>query len=71
MLEPVYQALIAQKQYTFLIRNEVFQNPGTLRRWKGNEIMRQCVKAIGNLPWKEQERGTVALIRRDFSEQLR
>ena len=41
MLEPVYQALIAQKQYTFLIRNEVFQNPGTLKRWKGKEIMRR------------------------------
>jgi hypothetical protein len=55
MLEPAYQAFIAQKQHTFLIRNEVFQNSGTLKRWKGNQPMRQRVKAIGNLPWEEQD----------------
>jgi hypothetical protein len=58
MLELAYRTLIAQKQHTFLIRNEVFQNPDTLR---------QC----GSY-WKpaveRAERGTVALIRRYFSE---
>ncbi len=41
MLEPAYQALLAQKQHTFLIGNEVFQNPGALKRWKGDKAMRE------------------------------
>ena len=46
---------------TFLIGNEVLQNPGTLRCWKGNEAMRESY-------WKpavnRDERGDDALIRR-------
>jgi integrase len=41
MLEPAYQAVVAQKQHTFLIGNEVFQNPGTLERWKRDKAMRE------------------------------
>lgn len=41
MLEPAHQALVAQKQHTFLIGVEVFQNPGTLKRWAGDKAMRE------------------------------
>src|SRR5688500_121001 len=69
MLEPAYQALIAQKQYTFLIRNEVFHNPGTMKRWKGNEIMRQCKRdneAMRESYWKSAVERAGARHRRSY-----
>jgi integrase len=41
LLEPAYQALIAQKQHTFLAGKEVFQHPNLLQRWTGDKQMRE------------------------------
>ena len=51
LLEPAYQALLAQKQHTFLADQEVFQNPRTLERWAGDQPIRPrwlyALKAAG------------------------
>lgn len=43
LLDPAYQALIAQKEHTLLAGKEVFQNPRTLERWAGDKPIRQCL----------------------------
>lgn len=40
LLPPALSALKAQKEYTFLQGNEVFQNPRTLKRWTGDMALR-------------------------------
>lgn len=43
ILQPAIQALIAQKQFTFLKDKEIFQNPKTCERWIGDRPIRQGV----------------------------
>ncbi len=43
ILEPAMQALIAQKQYTYLANKEIFQNPKTNEVWIGDRPIRQGV----------------------------
>ena len=43
ILEPAMQALIAQKQYTYLANKEIFQNPKTNEIWIGDRPIRQGV----------------------------
>ena len=45
LLAPAMEALIAQKAYTFLADNEVFQNPRTQERWKGDQPIRKTMWA--------------------------
>ena len=43
ILEPSMQALMAQKQYTYLANKEIFQNPKTNEAWIGDRPIRQGV----------------------------
>ncbi len=43
ILEPAMQALIAQKQYTYLANKEIFQNPKTNEVWLVDRPIRQGV----------------------------
>lgn len=43
LLAPAMEALLAQKAYTFLAGNEVFQNPRTLMRWTGDQPIRKTM----------------------------
>lgn len=43
ILAPAMEALIAQKQHTFLAGNEIFQNPRTLERWEGDQPIRKTL----------------------------
>ena len=45
LLAPAMEALVAQKAHTFLAGNEVFQNPRTLERWKGDQPIRKTMWA--------------------------
>ncbi|KRC93791.1 integrase [Pseudomonas sp. Root9] len=45
LLAPAMEALVAQKAYTFLADNEVFQNPRTQERWKGDQPIRKTMWA--------------------------
>ncbi|HGM6436089.1 TPA: tyrosine-type recombinase/integrase [Pseudomonas aeruginosa] len=45
LLAPAMEALVAQKDHTFLAGNEVFQNPRTLERWKGDQPIRKTMWA--------------------------
>ena len=45
LLAPALEALISQKAHTFLAGNEVFQNPRTLERWKGDQPIRKTMWA--------------------------
>lgn len=45
LLAPAMEALVAQKTHTFLAGNEVFQNPRTLERWKGDQPIRKTMWA--------------------------
>lgn len=45
LLGPAMAALKAQKEYTFLAGNEVFQNPRTLERWTGDGPIRKTMWA--------------------------
>lgn len=45
LLAPAMEALVAQKAHTFLAGNEVFQNPRTLERWKGDQPIRKTLWA--------------------------
>lgn len=48
LLAPAMEALVAQKAHTFLAGNEVFQNPRTQDRWKGDQPIRKTmwIKAV-------------------------
>lgn len=41
ILPPALQALQAQKQYTYMKGEEIFQNPNTLERWTGDKPIRE------------------------------
>jgi integrase len=43
LLQPVLQALEAQKQHTWLNGQEVFQNPRTCQRWAGDQPIRKTM----------------------------
>jgi integrase len=43
LLPPAKQALIAQKQHTYLKNEEVFQNPRHLERWTGDQAIRKTL----------------------------
>jgi len=43
LLTPAIEALKAQKQYTFIKSEEVFQNPRTLERWTGDQPIRKTL----------------------------
>lgn len=43
LLAPALEALKAQKAFTFLAGNEVFQNPRTLERWAGDQPIRKTM----------------------------
>ena len=43
LLEPAIEALRSQKAYTFLNGEEVFQNPRTGKRWKGDGPIRESL----------------------------
>ncbi|HEP9783617.1 site-specific integrase [Pseudomonas aeruginosa] len=45
LLAPAMEALTAQKAHTFLAGNEVFQNPRTMERWKGDQPIRKTMWA--------------------------
>ncbi len=45
LLAPAMQALIEQKQYTYLKNHEIFQNPRTGERWTGDQAIRKTVWA--------------------------
>lgn len=45
LLAPALEALTSQKAHTFLAGNEVFQNPRTLERWKGDQPIRKTMWA--------------------------
>ncbi|WP_249186832.1 site-specific integrase [Pseudomonas sp. KB-10] len=45
LLTPAMEALVAQKAHTFLAGKEVFQNPRTLERWKGDQPIRKTMWA--------------------------
>lgn len=47
LLGPAYDALLAQKAHTFLAGREIFQNPGTGTRWRGDDRIRDVwVRAL-------------------------
>lgn len=62
LLAPAMEALITQKAHTFLAGNEVFQNPRTLVRWKGDQPIR---KPCGRMQLRSQAFGTDARTRHD------
>jgi len=43
ILAPAMQALLDQKQYTYLKNAEIFQNPRTLERWTGDQAIRKNI----------------------------
>lgn len=45
LLGPALEALKAQKEHTFLVGVEVFQNPRTLERWAGDQPIRKTLWA--------------------------
>lgn len=45
LLAPAMEALVAQKAHSFLAGTEVFQNPRTMERWKGDQPIRKTMWA--------------------------
>jgi integrase len=43
LLAGAMEALLAQKQHTWLAGNEVFQNPNTMERWAGDQPIRKTL----------------------------
>lgn len=43
ILAPAMQALLDQKQYTYLKNTEIFQNPRTAERWTGDQAIRKNI----------------------------
>ncbi|MBD1589622.1 tyrosine-type recombinase/integrase [Pseudomonas typographi] len=43
LLRPAVEALMAQKEHTFLADREIFQNPRTLERWAGDQPIRKTM----------------------------
>ncbi len=43
LLPPALEALEAQKQFTFLSGEEIFQNPRTMERWDGDQPIRKTM----------------------------
>ena len=59
ILEPAMQALVAQKPFTLLKNQEIFQNPKTNERWNGDRAIRQGV-------WKPALRRAKVRYRRPY-----
>jgi len=77
LLSPALDALEAQKEYTFLAGNEIFQNPRTGERWTGDQPIRKTMwtyalkKAGVRYRYPYQCRHTFATMMLDAGENIR